>query len=140
MWNSTKNFLDNFTKEKLVGYFLILWGASFFFEAIQGFIVASYSYEGARAIATNDLGILVDVIYLPIAAVLVLLGLKILGIKMGTTAPPTSTTAPPTSTTAPPTSTTAPLGVPTAKFCRYCGKELTPDSINFCTNCGQRIQ
>ena len=126
MWNSTKSFLDNLTKEKLVGYFLILWGASFFFEAIQGFILASYSYEGARAIASNDLGILVDVIYLPIAAVLVLLGLKILGIKMGTTAPPTSTTTPPI--------------VPAAKFCSYCGKELTPDSINFCTNCGQRIQ
>ena len=28
----------------------------------------------------------------------------------------------------------------TAKFCKYCGKELSPDSVNFCTNCGQRIQ
>ena len=124
MWASTKSFLGSLTKEKLIGYFLILWGASFFFEAIVGFIEASYSYVGARAIASNYLGVLIDLIYLAIAAVLALLGLKFLGINISTAAPPTA--APPT--------------VRTAKFCRYCGKELPSDAVNFCPNCGGKIQ
>ncbi|MGD0204271.1 MAG: zinc ribbon domain-containing protein [Candidatus Bathyarchaeia archaeon] len=139
MWASTKSFLGSLTKEKLIGYFLILWGASFFFEAIVGFIEASYSYVGARAIASNYLGVLIDLIYLAIAAVLALLGLKFLGINISTAAPPTAappTAAPPTA--APPTA--APPTVRTAKFCRYCGKELPSDAVNFCPNCGGKIQ
>lgn len=80
MGTSTKSFLENLSKQKLAGYFLILWGASFFFDIIEDLLYASYGYwrpEYTGVIIVHDL------VYLGIAAVLVMLGLKVLGIKIG---------------------------------------------------------
>ena len=67
-----------------MGYFLILWGTSFFFLAIQEFIYASFGYYTT---AWNAMGDIKDVLYLGIAVVLILLGLKVLGNKTGTSSP-----------------------------------------------------
>jgi hypothetical protein len=81
------NFLEDLSKQKLLGYFLILWGASFFFDAIEDFVYSSYGYwrSGYTAVI-----IVHDVVFLAIAAVLVLLGLKVLGINIGGSSPPST--------------------------------------------------
>ena len=59
----------------LVGWFLILWAVTFFFSAICGFMdVSGGYYDGGEA----ALEILWDLVDLGIAAVLGILGLKVL--------------------------------------------------------------
>jgi hypothetical protein len=67
------NLLENFSKQKPFGYFL--------FNAIEDFVYSSYGYW-----SSGFAGVIIihDLVYLAIAAVLVLLGLKVLGVKMST--------------------------------------------------------
>ena len=67
------SFLENFTKQKLFGYFLILWGGNFFFGAIRDFVYISYGYWKAGYVGVT---IIDDLIYIAIAAILVLLGTR----------------------------------------------------------------
>ncbi len=68
--------IENFGKSKLVGYFLLLWAATFFFSAINGFIYVAEGYGSAINILVDGLWSLAD---LGCAAILAMLGFKILG-------------------------------------------------------------
>jgi hypothetical protein len=73
MGESVMKVVDGYTKNKLIAFFLLLWGAAFFFNAISGFLWLSRTSEPA-------LEFLIDVLYylaqLGASAVLVMLGLK----------------------------------------------------------------
>ena len=81
MGTSIRDIVENLSKEKLVGYFLILWGATFFFNAISG--LAYYATYGGYFSAQMVFSILGDLTGLAIAALLIMLGLKVLQIKIG---------------------------------------------------------
>ena len=68
--------LENFGITKLVGYFLLLWAATFFFSAINGFLYVAEGYGSAIDILVDGLWSLAD---LGCAAILAMLGFKILG-------------------------------------------------------------
>lgn len=68
--------IENFGITKLVGYFLLLWAATFFFSAINGFIYVAEGYGSAIDILVDGLWSLAD---LGCAAILAMLGFKILG-------------------------------------------------------------
>jgi hypothetical protein len=87
MGESIQNIIDTLSKQKLFAYFLLLWGAYFFFNAISGltYELSHTQYYGGAELA---LDILVDLIGLGIAAVLALLGFKFLGMKKGAAPPP----------------------------------------------------
>jgi len=59
----------------LVGWFLILWAATFFFSAIWGFMDVGGGYYSA---GESVIEILLDLADLAIAGVLAILGLKVL--------------------------------------------------------------
>jgi hypothetical protein len=81
MGTSIREIVEKLSKEKLVGYFLILWGASFFFNAISG--LAYYAtFTGNYFSAQMAFGLLSDLTSLAITALLVMTGLKILQIKI----------------------------------------------------------
>lgn len=81
MGTSIRDIVEKLSKEKLVGYFLILWGASFFFNAISG--LAYYAtYSGSYFSVQMAFGILSDLTSLAIAALLIIIGLKVLQIKI----------------------------------------------------------
>ncbi|MFA5364526.1 MAG: hypothetical protein WC325_05020 [Candidatus Bathyarchaeia archaeon] len=73
MGESVMKVVSGYTKNKLIAFFLLLWGASFFFNAISGFLWLTRANEPV-------LEFLVDVLYylaqLGGSAVLVMLGLK----------------------------------------------------------------
>jgi hypothetical protein len=87
MGESVQNILDKFSKQKLFGYFLLLWGAYFFFNAISGltYELGHTAYYGGAELA---LDVLVDIIGLGIGAVLAMLGFKVLGTNKGASYPP----------------------------------------------------
>ncbi|MDG6223813.1 MAG: hypothetical protein IAX21_02575 [Candidatus Bathyarchaeota archaeon] len=68
-------FVEKYTKNQLIGYFLMMWGLTFFFSSISGFmwLIGGYS---------SGLDLLIDIFWnladLGCATVLGLLGLKIL--------------------------------------------------------------
>jgi hypothetical protein len=73
-------FIEQLSKHKLVGIFLLLWGLYFFFSALYGlYWVATATYYD---LAERTLAALQDIMGLGIAGVLALLGLKILGIDI----------------------------------------------------------
>lgn len=72
---SITKIIDDFSKNKLIGYFLILWAATFFFSAISGFIWLAEGYGSAIDIVVDGLWGLSE---LGCAAILAMLGLKIL--------------------------------------------------------------
>jgi hypothetical protein len=78
MSNGLTKFAEGFTKNQLIGYFLILWAATFFFSAISGFIWIADGYGSILDVIIDGLWNLAD---LGCAAVLVILGLKILNQK-----------------------------------------------------------
>jgi hypothetical protein len=80
MGTSMRDIVETLSKEKLVGYFLILWGATFFFNAISG--LAYYATYGSYFSAQMAFGVLSDLTGLAIAAILIILGLKVLQIKI----------------------------------------------------------
>lgn len=71
-------FVEGFTKNQLIGYFLLLWAATFFFSAISGFVWLTSSYA---ELADFIIDIPWNLAELGIAAVLGMLGLKILNEK-----------------------------------------------------------
>jgi hypothetical protein len=81
------SILETFTKQKLFAYFLLLWGAYFFFNAISGltYELGHTQFYGAAELA---LDVLVDLIGLGIGAVLAMLGFKVLGGNKSTSYPP----------------------------------------------------
>ena len=71
-------FVDGFTKNQLIGYFLILWAATFLFSSISGFIWIAEGHASIVDVIIDGLWNLAD---LGAAAVLAMLGLKILDEK-----------------------------------------------------------
>ena len=80
MGTSLKDISERLAKEKIVGYFLIAWGASFLFNAISGLMY--YATYGSYFNSQMAFGLLGDLTNLAIAALLVILGLKVLRIKV----------------------------------------------------------
>ena len=78
MSEGLKKFIEGFTKNQLIGYFLILWAATFLFSAISGFIWLTEGYASLADVIIDGLWNLAD---LGAAAVLAMLGLKILDEK-----------------------------------------------------------
>jgi hypothetical protein len=78
MSEGLKQFIDGFTKNQLIGYFLILWAATFLFSAISGFAWLADGYGSLFDVIIDGLWNLAD---LGAAAVLAMLGLKILDEK-----------------------------------------------------------
>ncbi len=75
MHNGLTKFAEGFAKNQLIGYFLILWAATFLFSAISGFIWIADGYGSIFDVIIDGLWNLAD---LGCAAVLAILGLKIL--------------------------------------------------------------
>ena len=75
-----ENFVDKLSKQKLVAYFLILWGFSFFLDAVDSFaymiLHASTYFPADFALET-----VINLTRLAITLVLVLLGWKLLKAK-----------------------------------------------------------
>jgi hypothetical protein len=78
MGEAITKIAEGFAKNQLIAYFLILWAATFFFSSISGFV---WLAEGHASIADLIIDTLWNLADLGIAAVLVLLGLKILNEK-----------------------------------------------------------
>jgi hypothetical protein len=77
------DFIETLTKRKLVGIFLVLWALYFFFGALYGFYWAASSFGGYYFdIVEFLLCVLQDIVALLVAAVLLFIGLKILGIEI----------------------------------------------------------
>ena len=74
--------LDKLSKEKLVGYFLMLWGVSFFLSGLSGFAYYSQSVIGE---ANIFVGILSSLLSIGMGIILVVLGYKIIneGLRKG---------------------------------------------------------
>jgi hypothetical protein len=68
-------FAEGFSKNQLIGYFLILWALTFLFSAIYGFLDVADGYGSTISIVIDGLWSLAD---LGCAAVLGLLGVKFL--------------------------------------------------------------
>jgi hypothetical protein len=69
----TMKMFEGLPCRTLVGWFLILWGATFFFSGIWG-LTDAFGYSAGYAI----LEVLWDLADLAIAGILVILGLKVL--------------------------------------------------------------
>jgi hypothetical protein len=74
MGQTTKIF-EGLPCRTLIGWFLILWAATFFFQAIWGFMDVGGGYYSA---GESVIEILWDLADLAIAGVLAILGLKVL--------------------------------------------------------------
>jgi hypothetical protein len=70
---------ENLWKNKLVGYFLLFWAATFFFSAISSIIWLAEGYGSGLDLIIDGLWSLSE---LGCAAILALIGLRILGIKI----------------------------------------------------------
>ncbi|MCW4015029.1 MAG: hypothetical protein NWF06_01540 [Candidatus Bathyarchaeota archaeon] len=75
MNESLVKFVEGFSKNQLIGYFLLLWAATFLFSSISGFIWLAEGYGSILDVIVDGLWNLAD---LGCAAVLAMLGLKIL--------------------------------------------------------------
>ena len=75
MGESITKIVEDFSKNKLIGYFLILWGATFFFSAISSFIWLAEGYGSGIDVIVDGLWSLSEI---GCAAILVMLGLKTL--------------------------------------------------------------
>ena len=78
MSDGLAKFIEGFTKNQLIAYFLLLWAATFFFSSISGFV---WLTEGYASIADIIIDIPWNLVELAMAAVLAMLGLKILNEK-----------------------------------------------------------
>jgi hypothetical protein len=77
MSNGLTKFAEGFAKNQLIGYFLILWAVTFFFSAISGFLwLAEYG-----TLVDVIIDGLLDLAKLGCAAVLAMLGMRILNEK-----------------------------------------------------------
>jgi preprotein translocase subunit SecG len=93
-WPKTKTFLEHYharflevlVKQKLLGYFLILWGAYFVVAVIQDPFVDYAPSSGYLATAYTVVNTVFSLLFLVIAVVLVLLGRKVLEDKTDTSA------------------------------------------------------
>ena len=74
---AVNNIAEGFAKNQLIAYFLLLWAATFFFSAISGFLWLA-DYGSTIDFVVDGLWNLAEI---GCAAVLVLLGLKILNEK-----------------------------------------------------------
>ena len=75
---AVNDIAKDFSKNQLIGFFLILWAATFLFSALSGFVWLAEGHASIADIIIDGLWNLAD---LGCAAVLVLLGLKILNEK-----------------------------------------------------------
>ena len=72
---SITKIIDDFSKNQLIGYFLILWGATFFFSAMSSFVWLAKGYGSGIDIIVEGLWALSEI---GCTAILVMLGLKTL--------------------------------------------------------------
>ncbi len=76
-----KNLVEVFSKLKIVGYFLALWGVTFFFRGLADLAYYAYNYGSAsfsEALAETAFYVIYDVAMLAVAIVLWVLSVKIL--------------------------------------------------------------
>jgi hypothetical protein len=78
MGDPINDFANGFSKNQLIGYFLILWAVTFFLSAISTILWFAEGRADLADIVVDGLWTLAD---LGITAVLVLLGFKILNEK-----------------------------------------------------------
>jgi hypothetical protein len=74
----TAKMFEGLPCRMLIGWFLILWGLTFFFSAIYGFLDVS---GGGYSAGFLIIEVLWDLVDLAIAGILAILGLKVLGGK-----------------------------------------------------------
>ena len=75
MGESLTKFVERFAENQLLAYFLMLWGAAFFFSATSRFMWLMEGYGSTLDVMIDSLWNFAD---LGCAVILVLLGLKIL--------------------------------------------------------------
>ena len=75
---AVNNIAEGFSKNQLIGYFLLLWAATFLFSALSGFFWLIQGYGPILDVIIDGLWSLAD---LGCAGVLALLGVKILNEK-----------------------------------------------------------
>ena len=78
MGDQINDLVSGFSKNELIGYFLILWAITFVFSALSGFI---WLAEGHASILDLIVDSLWNIAELGCAVILVLLGMKILNEK-----------------------------------------------------------
>ena len=78
MGEALTKIAEGFAKNQLIGYFLILWAATFFFSSISGFLWLAEGYGSIADVIVDGLWNLAEI---GCAAILVLLGLRILNEK-----------------------------------------------------------
>jgi hypothetical protein len=78
MGDPINDLVKGFSKNELIGYFLILWAITFIFSAISGFI---WIAEGDLSIIRLILEIVWDFAEIGCGLILILLGFKILNEK-----------------------------------------------------------
>ena len=79
MSNAT-NYVEGLSKEKLLCYFILLWGVSYILSSVNGllyYLLSSYR----PGIIEILFGVLGDLVGLLIGAVLTLFGMKLLGLS-----------------------------------------------------------
>ncbi len=75
MGESLTNIVEELSKQKvLVGWFLILWGVSFFFGGLDGLLWVSEGYLSGAELAIE---VLWDLTELALAAILIMLGRRV---------------------------------------------------------------
>lgn len=75
------NIVNKLSKQKLLAYFLLLWAATFFFSSLSGFVYLGEYGFAHNSGASTAIDILWNLADLGAAAVLALLGLKLLNDK-----------------------------------------------------------
>lgn len=76
----SKNIIETLSKMKIVGYFLALWGVTFFFMSLA--YLTSYMYNGSsEPLAATAFYIIADIAELATAVVLWVISVKILRAK-----------------------------------------------------------
>ena len=75
MGEAINDIVKNFSKNQLIGYFLLLWALTFLFSAISGFLWLAEGYASILDLILEGLWCLTK---LGCAAVLAMLGFKIL--------------------------------------------------------------
>jgi hypothetical protein len=79
-----KNIVETIVKMKAFGYFLVFWGATFFFKSISDFAYYAYNYGAAgfsETIAETASWIIYDIVAIGAAITLWIIAIKVLQAK-----------------------------------------------------------
>ncbi len=75
--NENKSLVEKILKTKAFAYFLIFWGATFFFEALSDFMYYLYNF-GAETLLETTTWIIYDVFSIGAAIALWVIAVKVL--------------------------------------------------------------